>query len=162
MSGKKNKQKPSYHLRTSVAEITNVVSEETGEVKDVAITKLHRYLAGNSESFVFAYVSLLNMLSSWKLTMAAICMYAYLIEKYPDGTPFSINSFIREELSERTGKSQQTFTHATKELVSNKLIYEVSFRVYKLNPSYAWRGDKASHKKAIIELIEDCPDCMNE
>lgn len=146
------------HKKVGVRHLETLVDSGSGEVLEMSEKKFE-YLAGEPGDFIFAYTSVLNILSQWKLSYASVCMYAYLLERYADGVPFSINSFIRGELADRTGKSATTFTHCTRELIDLKLIVEVSRRTYKLNPKYAFKGGRDAQRKAVFELLQVCPDC---
>lgn len=146
------------HIKSGVIHNGTVIDTETGEVISENEKKF-QYVAGDPGNFVFVYTALLNIISEWKLSQAGTVMLAYLLEKYANGTIFSISKALREELARRSGKSETTFYNTTRELLKLKLIVEVSYRAYKLNPKYAFRGTRLEQKKAVFEILQICKNC---
>lgn len=146
------------HLKTSLEHGEKVIDGDSGEIL-FEESKKFQYIAGDPGDFVFVYTSLLNIISRWKLSQAGICAYAYFLENYSTGTIFSISKAVRDELARRSGKNETTFFNVTRELLGLKLIVQVGYRSYRLNPGYAFKGSRGDQKKAMFEVLQICPDC---
>lgn len=144
-------------IKTVQNNVETVIDKETGEVLDINVKKLKIVI--NPEDFALIYAGFWNVLLENKLSKSDIQLLAYLTQRYSDGTPFTINSFIKNQLSNVTGKSSTTYDRCTKVLLDNKLIYRVSKRLYRLNPRYAFKGSTHNRNKAVIEMIDFCVDC---
>lgn len=145
------------YLKTSATHSREELDFDSGEIVENRME--FKYLAGDPGDFVLVYTELLNVIQRWKLSYAAIVMLTYLLENYADSTIFSITKAVRKDVSERSGMSETTFYNVTRELLSHKLIVEVSHRSYRLNARYAFKGSSASQKKAMFELLQIDKSC---
>lgn len=137
--------------RTFRETVERTVDSETGELIDVSVHK-HNYLAGEEEFFL-VYTSLMNVWERWDLSTSDLNLFAYLCNRYSNGSEFTITANIRNEIAELTGRKPTTFNNTTRALIDRKLIIKVSPRSYKLNPRYIFKGSSKNRNKALIEIL---------
>lgn len=138
-------------------EIESVIDSETGEVLEVSAKNLK--ILVNPSEFCLVYSGLWNVILGNPLSKADIELLSFLLAKYSDGTPFNISSFVKGEVAKYTGKAVTSYNNSTAKLLKYGLIFKVDNRVYKINPRYAFKGSSYNRKKAVIEMLEVCPDC---
>lgn len=144
-------------IRKVSKEITHTVSMETGEIVDTHVS--HIELVVEKDDFSLIYSEFWNILLDKPLSTSDVQLLAFLIKNYSDGTPFSINSFIKEEVAKQTNKSVSSYNNCTRNLLKHALIFSVSNKVYKLNPRYSFKGSTKDRNKAVITMLTSCKEC---
>lgn len=143
-------------LKTKFTEVTNIVSEETGEIIDTEIKK-HTYLANSKEDFMLIYSGIIGIFN--KMEQSEIRVFSFLLQ-YADGTKFSINKPIRLEISKVTELNERTIYNTVKKLEEKGLIFKYNTGAYQLNPRYAFKGSTSDRNKQLKTIIElGCKDC---
>jgi len=141
-------------VNTVIDTITNV---ETGEIIDTSVKTIKVLV--DPEDFCLVYAGFWNVLLQSPLSKSDIEMFGYLIANYSDGTPFTITSFIKQQLAAKSNKAVSSYDKSTSALLKNNLIYSVQAKVYKINPRYAFQGSSKNRHKAVIEMLSVCKDC---
>lgn len=151
--------KMKLHLKSAGHDVTNIISQETGEVIDFVVDN-RQYLAGDDGTFYLVWTECLNILENWELSISDLQMYTYLIRCNADGREFSITKSMKDELAKANKKSATTYNNCTRALVAKKLIVPITARSYKLNPRYVWKGSTTSRKQALFSILRnECPEC---
>jgi hypothetical protein len=144
-------------IKTVNRTINIVTDVETGEVIDTSIKEVKVLI--NTDDFALVYAGLWNVILQNPLSKSDIELFSYLINNYSDGTPFTINSYTKEEISKKSGKATTSYNKSTAALLKHQLIYSVQSRVYKINPKFAFAGSSKNRHKAVIEMTEICKTC---
>lgn len=131
--------------------VTNYVDPESGELLDSV--ENHLDILVDSDDFMLVYSKFWNSLMESKLSKSDIELFAHLVSCYASGVSFSITSYVRTEVSTKTGKPAITYNNSPKHLVDNKFIYEVAPRVYKINPEMAFKGSSKNRNKLVVTMI---------
>lgn len=145
------------HIKTVYTEVHQKVDSATGELIEESHKKVD--ILVDPDDFCLIYSGLWNVLLDNPLSKADIDLLAYLIKHYSDNTPFTINGFMKKEISLKTGKSETSYNNSTRSLIKHGLIYEVGVKTYKLNPRYAFKGSSKNRHKAVINMRTICRNC---
>ena len=138
-------------VRNVSRRLETIVSEETGEVIDQNVKTVQ--ILANPDDFALIYSGFWNTLLDNPLNRSDMELLSYLIKNYADNNPFTINTYIKEQVSKRTGKSVTSYNNCTRHLLNSGLIYKVGKRTYKINPKYAYKGSSSTRNKLVIEMI---------
>ena len=144
-------------VKTAQETITTIASIEIEEVINTSISK--KQVLVNEDDFCLIYSEFWNVIMEFSLSKTDIEMFAYLIKNHSDGSPFSITSYTKEEISKKTQKAVTSYNNCTRVLLKHNLIYQVKNRVYKISPRYAFKGSSKNRHKAVIEMVSMCKDC---
>lgn len=145
-------------VKTVHSTIEYTIDPETGE--EIAYNRNDIKIVTNSDDFALIYASFWNTLIENPLSKSDVELLGYLIENYAEGTVFTINKGIKEELAKRTGKSPTSYVNSTQHLLAYKFMFKVGdSKSYKLNPRYAFKGSTHNRNKAVIEMTNFCKDC---
>lgn len=145
-------------IRTVQTNTETVVDSETGEVLNLSVKRVK--VVTNPDEFALIYAGFWDVLLGNPLSKSDIELLAYLIKNYGDGTPFVITSYIKNEISAKTGKISTSYNNSVSSLLKYKLIFRLdNSRTYKLNPRYAFKGNSSDRKQAVIEMADICPTC---
>lgn len=144
-------------ITTVATEIQTIVSEETGEMLEQR-TKSIKMLF-NSDDFCLVYAGFWNVILNSPLSKSDIELFAYLINCYASGVPFTVTDYIKGEVSKVTKKNKTSYNNSVRALLEHNMIFSVSPRSYKINPRYAFEGSSKLRNKAVIEMVSKCKDC---
>ena len=99
-------------------------------------------------------LSFWNILLENQLSKSDIELFAYLVSHYSDGTLFTINKVLKNEIVKQTGKALSSYNNSTSILLKLNLIYKAqpNTQTYKINPKYAFKGSSSERKKLLIEI----------
>lgn len=146
-------------LKVVSQKVNNYIDTETGELIETSV-KENKILVSDKDTFSLIYTQCMNVIEKWDLTISDLQLFAYLVNNYNGGQMFSVTVSMKKELSIKTNKSHTSYNNSTRKLVDKKLIVQVSPKTYRLNPTYIWAGTQKARRKAIIEILEKCEDCI--
>lgn len=129
-----------------------LIDKETGEVLSMNTKQVKLLL--DKTKFALVYTTMWDALIGADLSKSDIELFSYLVSNYGDGTIFTINSYIKEEISKKSGKKVSSYNNSTRKLLSKELILRKSKKNYIINPVYAFQGSSNTRKKIVLELIE--------
>lgn len=146
-------------IKNIKTQVVQVVDPTTGEIMDESIKKVQ--VVVNPDEFALIYAGLWDVILGKPLSKSDIELLAYLIKRYSDGTMFTVNTPLKNDVARETGKSTTSYNNSTRKLLDHNLIIRLpnSKRTYVLNPRYAFKGSSTNRKKALIEILDWCPDC---
>lgn len=149
-------------LKTGKEIISNVdiVDSETGELLGREIeTKRITYLANTQEEFYLMYSSILGLMQ--KMTQADVRVFAWLMSNYK--SLISMNTAVYSQIAEDCNIALGSVRNAMTSLKDKKLIYPIkdnSYRNYRFNPRYVFKGSsKDRHKMLQFILENECIEC---
>lgn len=145
------------NIKTVYEYLENVTDSETGEVLEQKTKKIE--LIFNPDDFCLVYAGMWNAILNSPLSKSDIELFAYLVQQYAKGVPFTISRYIKEQVSLRTKKKITSYNNSVKSLLENKMIFQVAKQTYKVNPRYAFEGSSKDRNKAVIEMVSKCKDC---
>lgn len=138
--------------------VETIIDKETGEIIDISTNKID--IVVSPQDFCLVYADFWNILLGSPLSKSDVELFAYLVSNYSDGTPFTINSYTKKQVSESTNKSITSYNNSTRQLLEHKLIFSMNnTKVYKINPRYAFKGSSKNRHKSVIEMRSYCKDC---
>lgn len=144
-------------LKTSIIDRMTVIDGDSGEILEQR-EKKYKYLAKNKEEFFIIYTSLIGVFK--KLSNPGVKVYCYLLENYNIGTCIAISTQLRGLIGKDLKLGSGTVANTLTELMEKKLIYNVDWGIYKLNPRYAFQGSTADRDKLLRVVLEvECPEC---
>lgn len=111
------------------------------------------------EEYVLIYPAFWDAIITSNISKSDLELLAYLIRSYGKNIAFSVTHNIKEEVAKVTKKATTSYNNTVRNLLESKFIYKVGNRSYKINPTYAFEGSSTLRKKAILEMLETCPDC---
>lgn len=146
-------------IKTVSTEIETYLDLATGEQLDQR-TKSVKMLF-NSDDFCLVYAGFWNVILNSPLSKSDIELFAYLINNYASGVPFSVTDYIKETVAKATGKNKTSYNNSVRALLEHKMIFTTAegSRSYKINPRYAFEGSSKLRNKAVIEMVSHCKDC---
>jgi len=130
------------------------IDPATGEIKEVIVHE-HVYKVKDDKEFVLCYVHLLNVMKR-DMTLAEICVFAFLVERYGDGREFSVNKSMRELICEETKVTNiGTVSNIIKSLCDKDvpMLIKLGRGLYRVNPRYAFKGKHDLRNKHLETII---------
>lgn len=126
-----------------------VISEETISQKYIA----------KGDTFYLMYSSLVTSFLQ-KSHDINVKLFGSLLKRYANGHEFSMNKGLKEIIAKECHCSVGAINNAVTRLKETKMIYEVARRTYKINPVHVYQGSSKVRKKLVVELEQDCPECL--
>lgn len=145
------------YLKTVYSEAIQTVDLETGEVIDVQ-TKDKKILVETREEFVQLYTSVESKLKN--LSLSEERLWTYCILHCDKENIIRILSYDKKLIFDKWGLAQSTIANALNKLIETKLIIRVGRGTYRVNPTYAWKGNSNDRRTMLTHVLTiECPTC---
>lgn len=141
-------------VEEKLPEGTAPIDLTTGEVKEMVIQE-HVHKVKDDKEFVLCYVHFLNAMKR-DMTLAEICVFAFLIERYGDGREFAVNKPMRELICQETKITNAgTVSNIIKSLCDKEIpmLIKLDRGLYRVNPRYAFKGRHDLRNKHLETII---------
>jgi DNA-binding MarR family transcriptional regulator len=139
------------HLKTVSETITQIVSEETGELIDV-IAKKTKIVVDSKDEFIQLYSAVNAKLL--KLTHTEETVFFYCAFNCDSTNVIVFNKYRKDILAEQTGLSSATLSNVIPKLIKSNLLVRLSDATYRVNPEYAWKSTSNSRKTVMKHFLE--------
>ena len=145
------------YLKNVNEQITQIISEETGEVIDVQ-TKVTTVVASDREQFIQIYTSLEAKLS--ELTLSEERVLFYCIFHCDDTNTIKFGTYDKKLISKKWGLEEGTVSNCITKLHRKGLVVRIDRAAYRVNPIYAWRNTSNTRKQTLKHFLTvECPHC---
>lgn len=142
--------KDQAYLKTGFYSEKTFVNAETGEPMHTEINKT-TYLANSNEEFYLMYSSMVLILKG--SSDVRMKLFASLLERYSGGAEFSFGS-LKRVIAKETRCSVRSLEKAFTSLVTNNIIVNVDYRLYRINPRHVFRGSSKNRNKSLKAILE--------
>jgi hypothetical protein len=146
-------------LKKSITEITNTVDSETGEILETNL-KNHSYIANSKEDFMLVYTKLLSIFQDSEMTLPEIKVFSYLLQVWNFNQEYEIGRSTYELLGNKFKLKPESVRNAVYKLKDRNLIFSKKYKLFMLNPRYAFKGSSMLRNESLKTIIElGCKDC---
>lgn len=143
-------------LKTGITQITQTVSEETGEILDVT-TNNSLYLANTKEQFYLMYSSMVLILKQSSDTKMKL--FAALLERYSSGQEFAMNGGLKIIIASETNCNSRSLDNAFTFLIKENIVVKINKGLYRINPRHIFQSsslDRNNNLKAVLTICKNC------
>lgn len=145
-------------IKTVKTETRTLVDVDSGEVLGTDVKNIKVFL--DKQKFCLVYASFWDLIFETQLSRSDLELLSYLTRYYANNTIFSISKVLRMEVAKKFKRSPESYKNSVRQLLEAGFIFKYgSARTYKLNPKLAFEGNSKNRRKAVIEMLNCCPEC---